>query len=51
MDPHRFIGLDAVADAVEWLQSGRSFGKVYVQIPEALPPGVGVGGPGGIAKL
>ena len=52
MDPHRFVGLEAVADAVEWLQSGRSVGKVYVQIPTgALPTGVGVGGPTGIANL
>lgn len=36
MDPRRFVGLEAVADAVEHLQSGRSVGKVYVQL--AQPP-------------
>lgn len=28
----RFVGLESVPDAIEWLQSGKSFGKVYVQI-------------------
>ncbi|EFN55092.1 hypothetical protein CHLNCDRAFT_134990 [Chlorella variabilis] len=37
MDPKRFIGLEAVPDAVEWLQTGRSVGKVYVQIAPQLP--------------
>jgi NADPH-dependent curcumin reductase CurA/short-subunit dehydrogenase len=27
-----FVGLESVPDAIEWLQSGKSFGKVYVQI-------------------
>jgi NADPH-dependent curcumin reductase CurA len=27
-----FVGLEKVPDAIEWLQSGKSFGKVYVQI-------------------
>ena len=30
-------GVDAVADAVDHLQSGRSIGKVYVQIASDLP--------------
>lgn len=38
MDAKRFVGLEAVADAVDWLQSGRSAGKVYVQIARELPP-------------
>lgn len=37
MDPKRFVGLEAVPDAVEWLQSGKSLGKVYVQLPSQLP--------------
>ncbi|PSC71056.1 zinc-binding alcohol dehydrogenase domain-containing 2 [Micractinium conductrix] len=40
MDPRRFVGLEAVAEAVQWLQSGRSVGKVFVQLPADadLPP-------------
>ena len=30
-------GVDAVQDAVDYLQSGRSIGKVYVQIASELP--------------
>ncbi|KAJ0076916.1 hypothetical protein Patl1_36152 [Pistacia atlantica] len=30
VDPKRFIGLDSVADAVEYLHSGKSVGKVVV---------------------
>ncbi|KAA6421915.1 MAG: zinc-binding alcohol dehydrogenase domain-containing 2-like [Trebouxia sp. A1-2] len=37
MDSAVFRGLDAVQDAVEHLQSGRSIGKVYVQIATDLP--------------
>lgn len=37
MDPKRFVGLEAVPDAVEWLQSGQSVGKVYVQVALQLP--------------
>jgi hypothetical protein len=37
MDPKRFVGLESVADAVEWLQSGQSVGKVHVQIAQQLP--------------
>lgn len=39
----RFEGLEGVADAVEWLQSGRSAGKVVVRLPARggeLPPGL-----------
>ncbi len=38
IDPKRFVGIDAVADAVEYLQSGSSSGKVVVQIAKELPP-------------
>lgn len=38
VDPQRFLGLENVAAAVEYLQSGRSKGKVVVQIPLRLPP-------------
>ena len=37
MDPKRFVGLESVPDAVEWLQGGRSVGKVYVQVARQLP--------------
>ena len=30
MDPKRFLGLHAVADAVEYLHSGKSVGKVCI---------------------
>lgn len=30
MDPKQFLGLDAVADAVEYLHSGKSVGKVCI---------------------
>lgn len=29
IDPKQFLGLDSVADAVEYLHSGKSFGKVW----------------------
>jgi NADPH-dependent curcumin reductase CurA len=38
MDARRFVGLESVPDAVEWLQSGRSVGKVYVQVALDVPP-------------
>lgn len=38
MDPKRFVGLAAAADAVEHLQSGRSLGKVFLQIAADPPP-------------
>ncbi len=38
LDPRRFVGLGSVAEAVEHLHSGRSSGKVVVQIPQELPP-------------
>jgi NADPH-dependent curcumin reductase CurA len=33
VDPRRFVGLEQVADAVEYLLAGRSSGKVVVEIP------------------
>ena len=36
MDPRRFVGLEAVPDAVDHLQSGSSVGKVFVQLAD--PP-------------
>ena len=44
MDAKRFVGLEAVPDAVEWLQSGKSVGKVYVQIAKVLPAAAAAGG-------
>ena len=44
VDEERFVGLASVPAAVARLQSGRSVGKVVVQVCEGLPPGVaGVG--------
>ena len=40
VDAERFVGLEAVAAAVDRLQSGRSAGKVCVQIPADVPPPV-----------
>ncbi|KAK7400812.1 hypothetical protein VNO78_12119 [Psophocarpus tetragonolobus] len=38
IDPKRFIGLNSVADAVEYLHSGKSVGKVVVSVdPSFLP--------------
>lgn len=37
VDNKSFVGLEAVADAVDWLQSGSSSGKVVVQISKDLP--------------
>ncbi|CAK9232791.1 unnamed protein product [Sphagnum troendelagicum] len=38
IDPTRFVGLNSVADAVEYLHSGHSIGKVVVQVaPDAVP--------------
>ncbi|KAL9327451.1 hypothetical protein ACSQ67_008096 [Phaseolus vulgaris] len=38
IDPKRFIGLHSVADAVEYLHSGKSVGKVVVSVdPNFLP--------------
>ena len=45
LDPHRFVGLDSVPDAVDLLQSGTSTGKIVVQLSESLPA------PGTSAKL
>lgn len=36
LDPKRFVGLPAVADAVEYLHSGKSLGKVVVCIDPAF---------------
>jgi hypothetical protein len=38
VDSRRFVGLGNVADAVAYLHSGGSSGKVVVQIPSELPP-------------
>lgn len=37
LDPHRFVGLAAVPEAVDLLQSGSSSGKVVVQLSSSLP--------------
>lgn len=38
IDPTEFVGLSSVPDAVEYLQSGKSFGKVVVRIaPQEVP--------------
>jgi NADPH:quinone reductase-like Zn-dependent oxidoreductase/short-subunit dehydrogenase len=37
LDPRRFTGLAQAADAVEHLHSGKSLGKVLLQIPTELP--------------
>lgn len=39
LDGTAFRGLGSVADAVEHLHSGRSSGKVVVQLSEQLPGG------------
>lgn len=38
----KFIGIEKVPDAIEWLQSGQSQGKVYVQLmsDSELPPDI-----------
>ncbi|KAK4805068.1 hypothetical protein SAY86_004885 [Trapa natans] len=36
LDPRKFVGLNAVADAVEYLHSGRSVGKVVVCIDPSV---------------
>jgi threonine dehydrogenase-like Zn-dependent dehydrogenase len=33
----RFVGLESVPEAVDWLQSGKSSGKVVVQLSKELP--------------
>lgn len=38
VDPKRFEGLGAAADAVAWLQSGASAGKVVLTVARDLPP-------------
>ncbi|KXZ55591.1 hypothetical protein GPECTOR_2g1141 [Gonium pectorale] len=40
LDPRVFVGVEAVFEAVEHLHSGRSVGKVVVQMPTELPSGV-----------
>jgi NADPH-dependent curcumin reductase CurA len=32
VDPHPFIGLEAVPDAVEYLMTGRNTGKIVIRI-------------------
>lgn len=50
LDPSTFVGLEAVFDAVDHLQSGKSMGKVYVTLDS--PAGVAEieSGSGGIAS-
>ncbi|KAH9613757.1 hypothetical protein KSS87_009127 [Heliosperma pusillum] len=36
VDPKKFVGLDSVADAVQYLHSGNSIGKVVVSIDPTL---------------
>ncbi|KAG2434043.1 hypothetical protein HXX76_007771 [Chlamydomonas incerta] len=38
LDPRRFVGVESVFEAVDWLQAGGSVGKVVVQLPAQLPP-------------
>lgn len=42
LDARRFVGLASVADAVAYLNSGRSIGKVVVQMAAEQPPGMAV---------
>jgi NADPH-dependent curcumin reductase CurA len=37
LDPHKFVGLSSVPEAVDLLQSGASNGKVVVQLSHSLP--------------
>jgi NADPH-dependent curcumin reductase CurA len=39
LDSERFLGIESVARAIDWLQSGRSMGKVCVQLAQ-LPEGL-----------
>ena len=41
IDPHRFVGIEAVHEAVAWLHSGESVGKVVVQLSREIPGVVG----------
>ena len=38
LDPRRFVGIESVPGAVEWLYSGQSVGKVVVQLARDMPP-------------
>ena len=40
IDPRRFIGVESVPEAIEWLHSGKSVGKVVVQLDRELPAAV-----------
>jgi NADPH:quinone reductase-like Zn-dependent oxidoreductase len=51
LDPTPFVGLESVADAVEHLHSGRSLGKVVVQVPRTLPPGLAAAQSAPLARL
>jgi hypothetical protein len=42
LDPARFVGLERAPDAVEHLHSGRSLGKVVLQVPSELPAALAV---------
>lgn len=50
LDPSTFVGLEAVFDAVEHLQSGKSIGKVYVTLDPAEAVAETESGSGGIAS-
>ena len=51
MDPSKFVGLEAVFDAVDHLQSGKSMGKVYVTLDPAAAAAGGKGGAGGTGAV
>ena len=36
VDPNRFVGLHSVADAVEYLHSGKSVGKVFTLLSNTV---------------
>lgn len=40
VDSTRFVGLASVPEAVNYLHSGRSSGKVVVQVAHGLPDGL-----------
>lgn len=44
LDQHRYVGLSAVQDAVDLLQSGTSSGKVVVQLSNTLPDAAAAAG-------
>ncbi|GAX83190.1 hypothetical protein CEUSTIGMA_g10616.t1 [Chlamydomonas eustigma] len=38
IDPRKFVGVATVPEAVEWLHSSKSVGKVVVQLSQDVPP-------------